>query len=665
MTTPKHSLGILLVHGIGTQPAGDTLTRWGDVLVKTIADATGGAVNPTVERAGKDLDGVESDRTEARVRLESGGKVEHWLVSEGWWAESFLAPSYRELVSWSFRALPWALTTHIAQRYWLAKSGHTPKWVAITLALLKLIVGLLLAPFLIIALAAVLIVGLLPIPGMRVALLRAQSLFTATVGDSLVFVESPVRAALIKTRILEGLEGLQQRCDRTIVVAHSQGAAASVECLGGIAGMNEPPAKQPDTLLTFGAGTNPLSMLRRSEGLPKSVGFDPVRSAMWGSLGVAAFSTWLALQVTTGNVAPRKLLLASLLWLVLGLISVAAGVVGLRIANLLQPRLPRLAKHAKRAAIPASVILWILGMVALYQSADTLQIPFAPVLFLILSLVLLGVSIFTILSKGWERILTTVRYPPGLSRWIDLYASADPVPVGPTLTQDHKRIESCEIWNEGSVITDHVLYWRNLDEFALRVVRACAETARSAWAATLPPASAAVDLRARWRVSWLQIARTALITIGVALGVVLFQQQDFEVAELFIGFIPQWIQNLVPPDMVERTTLIAVIAAAVWLAHAVTRAVWLRWVGKEQLAILEQQSPNGFEWWPLIGMGMISWVALLGATIIVTGDSPLAEAPKGVTAIVTVVLLAAAMALGLAVGSVFLLRKLNPAPSVG
>jgi len=386
---------------------------------------------------------------------------------------------------------------------------------------------------------------------------------------------------------------------------------------------------------------------------------------MWGSLGVAAFSTWLALQVTTGNVAPRKLLLASLLWLVLGLISVAAGVVGLRIANLLQPRLPRLAKHAKRAAIPASVILGILGMVALYQSADTLQIPFAPVLFLILSLVLLGVSIFTILSKGWERILTTVRYPPGLSRWIDLYASADPVPVGPTLTQDHKRIESCEIWNEGSVITDHVLYWRNLDEFALRVVRACAETARSAWAATLPPASAAVDLRARWRVSWLQIARTALITIGVALGVVLFQQQDFEVAELFIGFIPQWIQNLVPPDIVERTTLIAVIAAAVWLAHAVTRAVWLRWVGKEQLAILEQQSPNGFEWWPLIGMGMISWVALLGATIIVTGDSPLAQAPKGVTAIVTVVLLAAAMALGLAVGSVFLLSKLNPAPSVG
>jgi len=665
MTTPKHQLGILLVHGIGTQPAGDTLTRWGDVLVKTIAHATGGAVNATVERAGKALDGVASDRTAARVRLESGGTVEHWLVSEGWWAESFLAPSYSELVSWSFRALPWALTTHIAQRYWLEQSGHTPKGVAITLALLKLLVGLLLAPFLILALAAVLIVGLIPIPGLRVALLRAQSLFTATVGDSLVFVESPVRAALIKTRILAGIEGLEQRCDRTIVVAHSQGAAASVECLGGIAGMDQPPAQQPDTLLTFGAGTNPLSMLRRSEGLPKSVGFDPVRSAMWGSLGVAASSAWLALEVTTGAVAPRKILLASALWLVLGLIGVAAGAVGLKLARLLEPRAPRLATYTKRASIPTSLILWMLGMFALYRSADALQIPFAPVLFLILSLVLLGVSIFTILSKSWERVLTTVRYPPGLARWIDLYASADPVPAGPTLTQDHERIESREIWNEGSIIADHTLYWRNRDEFVLRVVRACAQTARSGWVGTLPAESDAVDRRARWRVSWLQIARTALITIGVALGIVLFQRQSFTFASEIATYIPQWIAKLLEPETLERVTLIALIAAGVWLAHALTRMVWRRWVSKEQVAILEQQSPDGFEVWPLIGMGTISWAALLGAITILAGQTPIARLATGsVGEKVGALFVFALVALGLAAISAYVLRKLHPAPLV-
>src|SRR5262245_42495558 len=33
-------LGVLFVHGIGTQPPRDTLVRWGDVLLKVISHAT-------------------------------------------------------------------------------------------------------------------------------------------------------------------------------------------------------------------------------------------------------------------------------------------------------------------------------------------------------------------------------------------------------------------------------------------------------------------------------------------------------------------------------------------------------------------------------------------------------------------------------------------------
>src|SRR5262249_11092231 len=36
----EFQLGVLLVHGIGTPRAGDTLVHWGDVLLKTIARAT-------------------------------------------------------------------------------------------------------------------------------------------------------------------------------------------------------------------------------------------------------------------------------------------------------------------------------------------------------------------------------------------------------------------------------------------------------------------------------------------------------------------------------------------------------------------------------------------------------------------------------------------------
>jgi hypothetical protein len=659
MTTAKHQLGILLVHGIGTQPAGDTITRWGDVLVKTITQATKGSVAATVERAGKDLEGGDGERTEARLRLEHAGKAEHWLLSEGWWAESFLAPTYFELVSWSLRALPWALTSHIAQRYWLAKSGHTHKWFAATLALVKLFLGLLFAPVLVLALVVVAVVGLLPIPAVRGALLSAQRVFTATVGDSLVFVESPVRAALIKTRILEGLEGLQQRCDRTVVVAHSQGAAVALEALGGIAGVNEPPDKQPDTLITFGAGTNPLSILRTSEALPKKIVLDPVRLAMGASVLISAASTWLALQVTRGGLSMFRVLQAGLLWFLLGVVSVALGFGGMRLSRLLESRTPRLAKHARRISVSVGVGVAILGIVALYQQANPNQIPFASVLILGLALLLLGRSIYTILSESWERILTTVRCPPGLARWIDIYASLDPVPAGPTLIGDRQLIESHEIWNEGSIIRDHTVYWRNLDEFVLRVVRACAKAAASVWLAKLPAESDAIDQRARWRVSWLQMARTGFTTIAIALGVVLYHR-NFDLMCKIAERIPNWIASRVAPTDLERGTLLVLIALGAVLAYMAVRGVWRWWVTREQSAILQHKSPDGIETLPLILIGCVLWVALLGAIALITGKNPVAGIMSvGLLQKVGESVLVVVAVVGLAAISTYVLKKLH------
>jgi len=126
----KFHLGILLVHGIGTPRAGNTLIHWGDVLLKTIARATrspeeaNGRDRPTAEgvlvsteRAGPG-GSSENGRFEAVVRLSAGDHTERWLLREGLWAGAFPAPSYRELVSWSVRALPWSIVTHFGERYW-------------------------------------------------------------------------------------------------------------------------------------------------------------------------------------------------------------------------------------------------------------------------------------------------------------------------------------------------------------------------------------------------------------------------------------------------------------------------------------------------------------------------------------------------------------------
>ena len=125
----KFQLGVLLVHGIGTQPPRDTLVRWGDALLNVIRRATKTQAledraieNQVVLTVGQASAGDRSGENpaEVAVTIRYGGQTERWLLAEGWWADCFPTPTYSELVSWSVRALPWSIALHIAQRYWQA-----------------------------------------------------------------------------------------------------------------------------------------------------------------------------------------------------------------------------------------------------------------------------------------------------------------------------------------------------------------------------------------------------------------------------------------------------------------------------------------------------------------------------------------------------------------
>src|SRR5262249_55520095 len=93
--------------------------------------------------------------------------------------------------------------------------------------------------------------------------LAVQSTLTATVGDSFAFVESPIRAALIRECILDGLKRLKPLCVHTVVVAHSQGAAVVLEALGALEPSNEKREVAaawrlvPDALITLWCGYEP------------------------------------------------------------------------------------------------------------------------------------------------------------------------------------------------------------------------------------------------------------------------------------------------------------------------------------------------------------------------------------------------------------------------
>ena len=131
----KFQLGVLLVHGIGTQPPRDTLVRWGDALLNVIRRATKTQAledraieNQVVLTVGPASAGDRSGENpaEVAVTIRYGGQTERWLLAEGWWADCFPTPTYSELVSWSVRALPWSIALHIAQRYWQANPQRVP-----------------------------------------------------------------------------------------------------------------------------------------------------------------------------------------------------------------------------------------------------------------------------------------------------------------------------------------------------------------------------------------------------------------------------------------------------------------------------------------------------------------------------------------------------------
>jgi hypothetical protein len=60
-------------------------------------------------------------------------------------------------------------------------------------------------------------------------------------------------------------------------------------------------------------------------------------------------------------------------------------------------------------------------------------------------------------------------------KWVDLYASMDPVPNGPLFLSDTAYLESIEVCNQLSLTADHTSYAKNTDEFLPLIVNAIAQ----------------------------------------------------------------------------------------------------------------------------------------------------------------------------------------------
>jgi hypothetical protein len=385
-------------------------------------------------------------------------------------------------------------------------------------------------------------------------------------------------------------------------------AAVALDALGGIIepGKREAevvPGLVPDALVTFGAGINQLASQKvYSAGLHVEFQISPVKATI-----LLLATTLLVLAMPFISTFEDHLKAVSA--------TIFAPLIIICFFVLLLNRVKD-ENLAYSIAIAIAFVGW--GMIVLLFLYALLR---NPIVFLWIY-VLLAANSFawfasSVLSHQMKKIVSApVRRPPGLARWDDIYASADPVPNGPTMPEGASDA-SIEIWNQGSLIADHTAYWSNIDEFVLRVARVCAETAQSPWTGELPCELNLADKRAAWRVGFLRLARwsAALLVCLVLAG--LFRR---------LTVIPVLLKapDSVPTAFAQFAHLIAYVALALWLTLRLMLWPWKAWVRKEQDMVLAGVQPEGKE----DAKHALSWLwsvvwALVGAAIMVV--LPLAD----------------------------------------
>lgn len=269
-------LGVLLVHGIGEQSQGETLSTFAEPVIDWIRDWLLGQFPANASIASEPLEArlrppllAADTPAHARVligrRREGGKETQQWLFAEAWWSPQVLTPPLASFTGWLLTRVPWLLLFHLGQsmptiqrlphpwsRLWpwridvplqLAFGALvTPLWLLLSLGIDTLLV-------------VASTVALVPLGRVRRTVFALLRSLAGVVGDAYVLLRNPVQRAAFEKATLQALEWLRPRCRKIAVVAHSQGAAVA----HGTLRQARPSA---DLLITVGSGIAKLEALR-------------------------------------------------------------------------------------------------------------------------------------------------------------------------------------------------------------------------------------------------------------------------------------------------------------------------------------------------------------------------------------------------------------------
>lgn len=423
LKSPNLDLGILLVHGIGEQPKGDTLVRFGEPIIEwvkrwigengtvdldraTIQDdektgqpahfvasvkPLGSASDALLETLNQELEhtGRTSAGSVAKKNLHQETKTPDkedfhpapsgWLLAESWWAPHFRRPRFSTFSGWLISRGPWIILTHYG-----SKLSDAEKWYEKIIQLFVYLLAIPAALLMQILVAVIAVLAVIPWPRLRNVLSGLLIKLTGTLGDSYVLIESPVQQSAAVWQVQKDLNWLAARCKTVIVIAHSQGTAIAREAI-------EKSDRDVSLFVTFGQGLKKLEELKYMT--------ENWKTGLYSTL---SYSLPLTAVVIFMSFFP-----------------------------------------------PPGLDIEILGSAKYYLIAY----PF----FLLLT------AVSQSISGSVGNMLSDLKLKNG-TRWIDFFSSADPVPGG-SLENDIPGVESTEINNFSSVMIDHTSYWKNIDQF--------------------------------------------------------------------------------------------------------------------------------------------------------------------------------------------------------
>ncbi len=270
----RSKLGVLVIHGIGEQKPGGPLLNATEPLLRWFRSEFG---EDNVELLSTDLEGDGREPANTTMRIQVNSKYDpkkkytkakpapkpHYktcVFAEAHWADAFKKPSYRELVSWAFLAIPNVIATQFARgatRLGM-QASHINRYPGLVLAAIAHFFSLFLA--VVIQVLIVLMLPLALLPGLGSWVMSAQRFLATIVGDSLVFVGSPIQQNAIVSKAHESLEWLSDRCNVVAIVAHSQGAAVGYNLI--MSSLSEPQREKIKLFFTLGSGLGKLHDLQ-------------------------------------------------------------------------------------------------------------------------------------------------------------------------------------------------------------------------------------------------------------------------------------------------------------------------------------------------------------------------------------------------------------------